>query len=164
MPRYRYLSPRAPAAGNRNEAERQLADGIKARDGGRLEDAADNFRLSVRSDPSYYEAEFQLKQYGQSLARWETALAIHPDSTDARYNFALTLAAANFPVDAANELEKVVAVNPDEARAHLALGNLYADPLGDNSRARTHYQKVLELSPNHAEATAIRYWLVSNPQ
>ena len=50
------------------------------------------------------------------------ALAIQPDSVDARYNFALALKTAGYVTDAANELEKILAANPNEVRAHLALG------------------------------------------
>jgi Flp pilus assembly protein TadD len=57
----------------------------------------------------------------------------------------------------------VVAANPNETRAHLTLGNLYAQELQDKSRARAHYLRVLELNPRHPEATSIRYWLVANP-
>ena len=121
-------------------------------------------------DGSYFEAHYNLglaayesRSYRQALAEWEAALAIQPESNDARYNFALTLRAANHPVDAANELEKILADNPNESRAHLVLGNLYAEQLGDAARARTHYVKTLELDPRQPQATAIRYWLVANP-
>ena len=36
------------------------------------------------------------------------ALAIQPDSADARYNFALALKAAGYAVDAVNELKKIL--------------------------------------------------------
>jgi tetratricopeptide (TPR) repeat protein len=88
---------------------------------------------------------------------------IRPDSADARYNFALTLKAADHPQDAADELEKLLALHPDEARGHLTLGNLYAERLGDKTRARLHYNRVLQLDPRNPQAQAIRYWLVANP-
>jgi Flp pilus assembly protein TadD len=56
-----------------------------------------------------------------------------------------------------------VVSNPDEVRAHLALGNLYAQQLRDPARARRHYLKVLELDPHNPQATDIRFWLLSNP-
>jgi Flp pilus assembly protein TadD len=75
----------------------------------------------------------------------------------------LTLKAANHPQDAADELEKLLALHPDEARGHLTLGNLYAEQLRDIPRARRHYNKVLQLDPRNPQAQAIRYWLVANP-
>ena len=44
-----------------------------------------------------------------ALAAYEYALALKPDSADARYSFALGLKQANFLADAANELQKVLA-------------------------------------------------------
>jgi Flp pilus assembly protein TadD len=62
-----------------------------------------------------------------------------------------------------SELKKIVAANPGEVRAHLALGNLYSQQLRDPAQARTHYLKVLDLDPRNAQATDIRFWLASNP-
>lgn len=128
------------------------------------------YQTAAGFDPSWFEAQYNLgvlaarqKYLSQSLAAYEQALAIQPDSVDARYNFAMTLKAAGYAVDAVNELQKLVAVNPSEVRAHLALGNLYAQQLRDPARARTHYLKVLELDPRNSQATNIRYWLASNP-
>ena len=91
------------------------------------------------------------------------ALAIQPDSTDARYNFALTLKSAGYVTDAMNELKKIVTANPDEARAQLALGNLYAEQMRDPAQARPHYLKGLALDPRNPQATDIRFWLSANP-
>ena len=91
------------------------------------------------------------------------ALAIQPDSVDARYNFALALRSAGYAPDAAHELEKILQANPNEVRAHLALGNLYAQPLHDVTRAREHYLRVLALDPANPQATDIQFWLSSNP-
>jgi len=106
---------------------------------------------------------FRLRDFNQSLAAYEMALAIQPDSVDARYNFALALKAAGYVPDAVNELKKIVAANPDEMRAHLALGNLYAQQLYDPAQARQHYNKVLALDPRNPQAPDIQFWLSSNP-
>jgi len=106
---------------------------------------------------------FDTRNFRQSLAAWENALAIQPESVDTRYNFALALKAANYPADAASELKQILAANANETRAHLVLGNLWAEQLGNPSQARQHYLKVLELDPSHPQGTAIRYWLVAHP-
>ncbi len=98
-----------------------------------------------------------------ALASYEQALAVQPDSVDARYNFALALKAAGYAPDAADELKKILAANPDEVRAHLALANLCAQELHDPAQARQHYQKVLDLDPTNPQAADIRFWLVANP-
>ena len=91
------------------------------------------------------------------------ALAIQPDSVDTRYNFALALKAGGYAADAVNELKKITVQNPDEMRAHLALGNLYAQLLLDPARARQEYLKVLSLDPHNPQANDIRFWLSQNP-
>ena len=90
------------------------------------------------------------------------ALAIQPDSIDARYNFALALKAGGYVPDAVNELKKILVREPDEVRVHLALGNLYAQKLREPNEAREHYLKVLELDPGNPSAAEIRNWLSLN--
>ena len=121
-------------------------------------------------DPSWFEAQYnygvlayRLQNYRQALAVYEIALAIQPDSVDARYNFALALKASGYMTDAVNELKKIESANPDEARAHLALGNLYAQQLRDPAQARREYLKVLELDPRNPAAGDIQFWLSANP-
>jgi Tfp pilus assembly protein PilF len=97
------------------------------------------------------------------LTAYENALAVRPESVDARYNFALMLKQANYLTDASNELEKVLAKRPNESRAHLALANLCAQQLHQPARARHHYLKVLENDPHNLQADAIRFWLANNP-
>lgn len=169
--RYTYLAPAKPAAGNRADAERAFAQGVQSQRATRLAEAAQSFLQATRLDPAYFEAHYNLalvafeaRNYRQSLSAWENALAIQPNSADGRYNFALALKAANHLLDAAAELERLLAATPAETRAHLMLGNLYAEPLQDPARARVHYQKVLDLDPRHPQATAIRYWLVAHPR
>ena len=168
--RYTYLSPAKPVDGNRREAERAFAQGQQAQRANRLAQAAQAYRQATQEDPGYFEAHynlglvaFELRNFRQSLASWENALAIQPESVDARYNLALALKAADYPVDAVKELRQILAANANETRAHLVLGNLWAEEFGDNARARAHYLKVLELDPRHPQATAIRYWLVAHP-
>ena len=74
-----------------------------------------------------------------------------------------SLKQANYITDAVIELERVVASYPNETRAHLALGNLYAQQFHQPARARQHYLKVLEVEPRHPQASEIRYWLAANP-
>ena len=168
--RYAYQSPAPPPAGDRRAAEPVLDAGRKAQGLGRLAEAIQSYRRAGQLDGSYFEAHYRLglaafeaRSFRLALTAWETALTLQPDSADARYNFALTLKAANYPKDAAAELEKLLAVHPDEARGHLTLGNLYAEQLRNLPRARQHYGRVLQLDPRNPQAQAIRYWLVANP-
>ena len=103
------------------------------------------------------------KTQHDALDASEYALALNPNSRDARYNFALALRQGGFYLDAAEELERLLTRHPLDTRARLALANLYAQQLRQPARARLHYQRLLELDPRHPEAEAIRYWLAQHP-
>ena len=131
--------------------------------------AIDLYRQAISKDPSYFQAyynlgivAYMLKDLPLALGANEQAVQLKPGSVDARYNFALTLRDANYPMDAANELRELLVDSPDEVRAHFMLANLYSQKLNQPFLARRHYQKVLELEPRHREATNIRYWLANN--
>ncbi len=170
FPRYRYLTPTPPAAGDRATADRALQQALTAQRVGRTTEARSAFITALAADASYFEAQynsallaFQSGENARALAGWETALALQPDSLAARYSFALTLKQAGHATDAANELERIIEAKPDDARAHLALGNLYAQQLLEPMKARAHYKKFLDLEPRSPQAAAIRYWLAANP-
>ena len=132
--------------------------------------ALDSYRAAAQLDPSWFEAQYncgvlayRLGDFDQSLPAYEMALALRPDSADARYNFALALKAAGYVTDAVNELNKILASHPGDVRAHLALGNLYARQLYDLPRARAQYLRVLQLDPRNSQAADIQFWLSANP-
>ena len=170
FPRYLYLSPRKPQAGDRRTASGAFTRAREFEQDLRWPDVMQSYRQAAELDPGWFEAQYnygvvayRLRNYNQSLAAYEMALAIQPDSVGARYNFALALEAAGYVPDAVNELEKIVAANPNEVRAHLALGNLYAQQLHDPVRARRHYLKVLAVNPDNPQAGDIQFWLSANP-
>jgi tetratricopeptide (TPR) repeat protein len=170
FPRYLYLSPGSPRVGDRPSAERAFTRAREAELDSRWMDAMESYRQAAQFDPSWFEAQYnygvmayRAQNFRQSLAAYEMALAIRPDSVNARYNFALALKASGYAPDAVNELEKILASNPNEVRAHLALGNLYAQQFFDTTRARQHYLKVLELDPVNPQASDIQFWLSANP-
>jgi tetratricopeptide (TPR) repeat protein len=169
-PRYRYLSPVLPKPGNRREASRLNSEGVTAYRAGVLAQAAAKYQQAVEADPSYFDAyynlglaTYDLGRWKQSLSAYEVALALKPESIDTRYNFALALKQAGHPIDAADELKRILQANPNEVRAHLSLGNLYAQQLAQSALARHHYQRVLAAEPNHPKSGEIRYWLAANP-
>ena len=167
--RYHYLSPKKPGSGNRKEAERHFQTGVESQQAKRLSEAVESYQAAIKIDPAFFEAHYNLGLAATALGKmpiawqaYETALVLRPDSTDARYNFALTLK-GNYPVDAEKELEILLSNAPNEARAHLALANLYAQQLNQPARARGHYLKVLEIDSRHPQAGAIRFWLAATP-
>jgi tetratricopeptide (TPR) repeat protein len=133
IPRYKYLSPRPPASG---KFETYYQFGLSAFAAGRL---------------------------GEALGAYEQALALRPDAVNARYNFALALHAAKYPLDAANELVKLLRQEPQDVGAHLMLANLYAQELNQRAKGREHYLRVLDLNPTHPQSPRIRFWLSENP-
>ena len=170
FPRYLYLSPSPPGKGNRQAAGRPFAQAQQFERDKQYADARDAYREAARLDPSWFEAQYNcgVMAYRSgditgALPAYEMALAIQPDSVVARYNFALALKAAGYMTDAVNELSNILAANPNDVRAHLALGNLYAQQLHDVPRARAQYQKVLQLDPRNSQAADIQFWLSSNP-
>jgi len=169
FPRYAYLSPELPASGNTRECERLLAQGRREQDSRKLADAVQSYRSAVAADPGNFDAQFslgyaayQLRSYKLSAWAWEHALAIHPDSADARYNFALTLRGMDCVPDAAIELELVLRADEKLTKAHLTLGSIYAEQLKDVPKARLHYRRVLDLEPSHPRGAELRQWLVMN--
>lgn len=170
VPRYEYGRIKKPVPGDRAAAERLFARGVNAQTVRDPAGAATFFAAAAEADPTYFAAHYNLGlvaysegQFFKALSAFETALVLEPHSVDARYNFALTLQRADFPVDSARELEKLLEEKPDDTRAHLLLGNVYAQKLHDAAAAKIQYQKVLALDPQHPQATAIRYWLVQHP-
>jgi tetratricopeptide (TPR) repeat protein len=173
-PRYTYLSPRKPKPGNHAAAAGAFTQAQEFEQDSRWPEAMQAYQQAATFDPGWFEAQYnfgtlayRLQNFAQALAACEIALVDAPDATNAlnaRYQFALALKAAGYVPDALNELKKVVAASPNEARAHLALGNLYAQQLHDPAKARPHYEKVLELDPDNPLATDIRFWLAANPK
>ena len=168
--RYAYRSPGKPVPGNRADAERLFVQGEQAYQARRLSEAVQSYRLAAQADPSFFDAHYNLGladteagNLSAALAAYENALAVRPRSLDARYNLALVLKQANYLTDAVMELERVLGMYPNESRAHLVLGNLYAQQFHDPARARQHYLRVLESDPHNPQAGTIRYWLAANP-
>lgn len=171
FPRYAYKPHSKPAAGNHAQAERAFAQALQAHQAHRLPEAIQAYRRAMQLDPAFFDpyynlglAAFEMSNLQLTFSAYEGALAITPDSLDARYNFALALKQGNYVLDAAAELEKVLRLYPNESRAHLVLGNIYAQQLRDPVQARQHYLKVIENDPRNPQASVIRYWLAENPR
>ena len=167
--RYHYQSPPRPAAGDHRSASGAYTKAQLYEQDERWSDAMVWYGEAAKFDPAWFEAHYnegyeaeRTRNYGRALAAYEGALAVRPDSTEARYHFGLVLKDAGHPLDALNELQKVAAAHPDEVRVHLALANLYAQWLHQPARARQEFNTVLQLAPNHPQAAEIRAWLNAN--
>lgn len=144
------------------------AQAVKAQQENRLDEAQVAYGRAVQLDPAFFEAyanggllAYHRGDWPRALTSFETALVLKPEAVNTRYSFALALLQANYPVEAARELEKVLQTQPNETRAHLALGNLLAQKLAQPNAAREHYLKVLELDPDNPQASALRAWIAT---
>jgi len=168
--RYTYVGAGKTTPGDRAVAQDFAAKGSDAMSAKRYSEATTAFRSAAETDPSWFQARLnysaaalQAGRVTESLRAGEGALALKSDSPEARYNFALALKQGNYIVDAAIELERLLILKPNDADAHLTLGNIYAQQLRQPDKARIHYLRVLELKPAHPSSTAIRFWLKANP-
>jgi len=170
FPRYVRRAPASLPAGKRREAERFFGTAIAAHDRHDLADALALYQHAVELDPSYLAAHHNLALVAmeegdvqRALLAAECAARIDPGSVPALRVFAAALRRGGFPSDAADQLDRLVGVDPSDVAAHLSLAALKAGPLGDPGSARSHYERVLALDPRHPQASAIRVWLSSNP-
>jgi len=169
--RYTYQSPAKPQAGNRAAAEASFAKAHDFEDAEQWTNALRYYYQAAQYDPSWFSAKYntailsnRLRYYRQALTAFEVALAIQPDSIDARYGFGIALKNSGYVTDAVNELNKAAAAAPNDARVQLALGTLYARQLHDVEQARKHYLRFMELDPTNSQASDIRFWLAANPE
>jgi tetratricopeptide (TPR) repeat protein len=168
--RYTYPLPITPIPGNRAAAQRFFDDGATAQRQGRLDDAMADYQKAMDIDSTYFQAALSLglvsidaRDYATALTSLDRALKLQSDSADARYAFAWVLQKKTYYEDAADELEKLLTQHPDQVRAHLLLGNLYAQKLDKPRLARDHYLRVLVLDPQNSQAQTVRNWLSQTP-
>jgi tetratricopeptide (TPR) repeat protein len=164
---------RAPAtlsAGDHRAAELQFNAALTAHDTRDLRQAVALYQRAAELDPAFFAAHYNLGlaaldagDLPRALLAGECATRLDPKSVSARRLFAAALQRSNYPAEAAEQLESLLALEPDDAPAHLALAGLFARALGESEKARPHYERVLELDPQNPQAGAIRVWLSEQP-
>lgn len=168
--RYAYRAFGRPRVGDRSKAVELVNKGVIAHQERRYEEEAAFYRSAMLTDPSSYDAAFNMglimAEQGNWLAAsqsYEEALAIDPEAVSARYNLAVALRQLDYPVDAGHELERILQSNPNEAKALLGLANLHAQRFKQPRLARQYYLRFLEADPQHPKASEVRFWLSANP-
>lgn len=78
------------------------------------------------------------------------------DSRNPHFKKAESFIEAKNYVGAAGEYEAALQANPNVANAHLELGRLYGEKLGDEVSAMYHYAKYLELRPTSEKREAVQ--------
>ena len=98
FPLFAYRSPPAPKAGDRKAAAAAFAAAQQSEQKLDWAAAMNSYQKAAQLDPSWFEAQYNYavlanrqREFSHSLAASELALALQPDSADARYNFALAL-------------------------------------------------------------------------
>jgi tetratricopeptide (TPR) repeat protein len=169
--RYTYPLPVTPIPGDRKQAERFTAEGRQAERQSNRAEAMQDYHEAMQADPTYFEPALALgllaidvKDYATALDALGQALTVQAASADARYAFAWVLSKRGYHRDAANELNKLLANHPGEARARLLLGNIYSDNLAQPKLAREQYLRALDLTDSQSpQAATIRAWLDQHP-
>jgi hypothetical protein len=168
--RFEYPPPVTPIPGDRAQAKRFEAEAIRARQSGDVAESIRAYKDAVTADPTFYDANYGLglaamnaRDYATALESLHRALALQEDSAEARYAFAWALQKRGYNEDAVHELGKLLARHPNEVRAHLLLGNLYAEKLNQPRLAREQFTLTLEMDPKNAQAESIRAWMKLNP-
>ena len=172
--RYQYVKPKRPAPGavvDPAGLTKMFEAALHQHKINELDGAIAGYRKVLQVNPAYQQAYVNIAlalqvqgEVEEALPVYEQALAINPLSKVTRHGFATALSRSEYYVDAAMEFHELLELYKDDLSAHLALGGLYSDHLKDSGKAVVHFKKVLELSPQHPQAAAIRQWLFNHSQ
>jgi Tfp pilus assembly protein PilF len=135
-----------------------IADGLKALDENRREDAASAFGKAVAADPKDYSAHFYLAlaysvmgKDAEGVAEYRKALELKPGLYEAELNAGMLLLRQKNPADALPLLADAVEQKPAEfqPRSYLAQAQLET---GSLDAAEASYRRALELNPKSGTA------------
>jgi len=135
-----------------------LAEGFKALDAKRYDQAAQLFSQAVQADPKDYAAHFHLalaysllSKDAEATAEYEKTLELKPGLYQAELNLGILMLRDKRAQAAVPHLGAAAQAKPKEFRAQLYL----ADALlasGDAGQAEAHYQAAAEIDPHAASA------------
>lgn len=134
------------------------AEGTKALEAGKYEQAAEQFGKAVAADPKDYAAHFylglaytMLKRDAESLAEYKKALELKPGLYEAELNAGILLIRDKQAADAAVYLRQAVEQKPKEFRPRLYWAEALLDS-GDAAKAEEQYRAALDLDAKSAAA------------
>jgi Flp pilus assembly protein TadD len=132
--------------------------GAIARDRGDLNTAEHEFRESLRFQPDDAPANdnlgnllFQRGVYKEAASYFEKAIDADPTLTDAHHHFGRLLVLMNQIPRAITELDEAARQSAEDFQIHEDLADVLA-ATGHEGEAATHYNRVLQLRPNHPPA------------
>ena len=134
------------------------ADGMKALDEGRYDDAAQQFRQLVASNPGDFSAHFNLalaysllKKDAEAIQEYQRTLELKPGLYEAQLNEGVLLLRQKRPGEAVPLLEAAVAQKPKEFRPNFYLGEAELAS-GAAEKAAASYGTALEIDGKAAGA------------
>jgi tetratricopeptide (TPR) repeat protein len=139
---------------------------------GRHDDAARHLLVAVQMQPTLPAPRLELARaylvggkLDQAREQSETVLRLSPDPnerTGALMNLGLIAARQNRPQEAAAYFQDLLAIDPNDARAHFQLG-LIAQASADAPTAIKHYRVVLAANPKSPAANNLAWILSTHP-
>lgn len=85
--------------------------------------------------------------------------ATRQDRVTLAYNIGCVYKATGEYARAEREFLRALQLAPDDAAIHFNLGILYDDHLDNRDKARTHYERFLELAPDDPDVPRVVQWL-----
>ncbi len=146
----------APADSD-SPAQGQIGAAQTALDAGDYEQAIQEFRAVIDSNPSldaYFGLGNALTRQGlllEAQAAYEQALQINPNHTATLSNLGVSYYQQGNLAKAKETFEKVISLNPNDAATHYLLGAAHMQS-GDTSTAETSIRRALEIQPDLPEA------------
>ena len=90
-----------------------------------------------------------LEQPRLALPYLMRSVELNGEDTEARFQYGLCLAKTEAYKEAIDQLETVVEQDPEHADAYYNLGVAYAGYSDDAEKARSCFEKALEVQPDH---------------
>jgi tetratricopeptide (TPR) repeat protein len=125
---------------------------------GRLDEAIDHFRQSVRINPDYAEGHNNLGaalmlqgRLDEAVRAYREALRIEPDLRGAHFNLALVFRSQGRLDDAILHFREALRCAPGSASTMTKLGEAL-EARGESDEAIGQYRKALDVAPQNAEA------------
>jgi tetratricopeptide (TPR) repeat protein len=120
----------------------------------------------VELDPTQLEAWNALVQLyvrqgriQKGLSTAQRASAANPTNSEFHFQQGVLFVVQGKNSSALKAFKRVVELNPEDPRAHRNLGVLYLKSRVNSRTARHHFQKFLQLAPDHPEAENVRLLL-----
>ena len=117
-------------------------------------------RLLEGLQEKYPQGHRQIQEQALQLEAVDYAQQLKEGNPDFHYNLAIEYLKAEEFEQAAEELYKVIQLNPEDEDAYYNLGVLYENYLGDRKRAKFYYRQYLKLAPaTQADVNDVKEWI-----